>query len=153
MVTVSIQNNPSNLDTNGIDKSVHIVEQVKAMRGGFNRRFGRGGAHTFRHRGRPTPNTETNSKLVHVCVKDIYQNMLISQITHLGVCRQTTCGGRKTERSHKHLEGDNKRPMGVKHLNWLSDRFAVGTPARGMPTHSTILVEQSQLIVEEVQKL
>ena len=118
MVTVSIQNNPSNLDTNGIDKSVHIMEQVKAMRSTISKKS-RGGASTDDSEGAEPRPSDTGTG----------------------------------QWSHKQLEGDNKWPMGVKHLNWLSDRFAVGTPARGMPTHSTILVEQSQLIVEEVQKL
>ena len=102
---------------------------------------------------RPTPSTETNSELVHVCAKDICQSMLISQIKRAD---RPPAASRKTEGSYEHLEGDNKRPMGVKHCNRLSDRFPVGTLAKGTTSHSTILcetVEQSHLIVEDVQEL
>ena len=46
---------------------------------------------------------------------------------------------RQAEGSHKHLEGDNKRPVGVKHSKGLSGGLPVETPTESTTSHSTIL--------------
>ena len=61
-------------------------------------------------------------------------------------------GGRKTKRSHEHLEGENKRPVGGRHCQGLSDRFPVRTLSESITSPSTIL-QRAKLIVEEVQEL
>ena len=46
---------------------------------------------------------------------------------------------RKAERSPKHLEGDNKRPMGVCQGKGLSDRLPVQAPAKHSASHVRLL--------------
>ena len=53
--------------------------------------------------------------------------------------------GRKTKRSHKHLEGDNKRPVGGRHREGLSGRLPVETPTESTTSHSTILCETESI--------
>ena len=86
-------------------KSKEMVEQVKAMRSAitkkperkppyfqscppksrwhFNRRYGRGGAQNFRQGERPYLCGKARNRkelLVHVCPKDVYQNVLITHM-------------------------------------------------------------------------
>ena len=46
---------------------------------------------------------------------------------------------RKAARSPRHLEGDNKRPLGSKHHKGLPDRLPVQTLSKGDTSHSSVL--------------
>ena len=68
--------------------------------------------------------------------------MLTNQLARLGVVPVKSNhppDGRL--RDHKHLEGDHKRSVGVKHSTRSSDTLPLRTSSRGGIPHSTILSE------------
>ena len=108
-------------------------------------------------RQRPNSDTQKNSELVHVCVKDICQSTLITQMAHVGVRPQT-------QRDHLPPAGRLKGHIST----WkviTSDPWVVDTvrgyrvdllsklQQRVRPHTPQYSVEQSQLIVEEVKEL
>ena len=146
-----------------------MVEQVKAMRSTLHKKperkplFFRGGppsarqaegsegvepkasdtgrGHTRRAKAKPRQRgLRTNS-----CMP---QKRCLSQYSDIAAgecgCKTTNtarlpAASRQVEGSHKNLEGDNKRPVGVKHSKGLSGGLPVQTPTESTTSHSTIL--------------
>ena len=117
----------------------------------FNRRYGRGGAQNFPFNRERPYTRQAKAKLRHTkelrassCMCKRYLSKHSDNSNGACGCKTTNAerppaAGRKTKRSHKHLEGDNKRPVGGRHSEGLSGRLAVETPTESMTSHSTIL--------------
>ena len=68
-----------------------------------------------------------------------YSDKPICAVGHSPYTSRPPATGRKTSGSHKHLEGDNKQPVGGQHHKGLSDRLPVQTTTECATSHSTII--------------
>ena len=129
--------------------------------GGFSRKYERGGAQNVRYSRERSyqmgKGPLQNNQKSRSCVSASHPKRNLQKYVGKSYCMSgcnpsdiTPSASRKAVRSSKHLEGVDKRPMGVRHCKGLSDRLSFRTSSEGKTSHAT---QQNQLIVEEVLEL